>query len=369
MALDSVQESGWSPNWAIHPGEVLEEYLEARGLTQAEFARRADLTPKLVSTIIAGKNPVSADTAIAIERVLGTKAYIWTGLQSEWDLHQSRATQREEATDPAVTSWIQQFPIKELRSRGVLPSTTDVAATYDGLLKFFGVGSADGYKSRFERLVVQYRHSASHKSDQASLRAWLQLGEREASSLELAPYNADRFRAALRVIKSFTREQPTTFYPKLVSECSSAGVAVLAIKPLPKARLSGAARWLSSGNGVIQLSLRHKTNDHFWFSFFHEAAHLLLHKRDIVFADDDGGDGDASEAEADAFAEDVLVGRQRFQTFCHLNPRSRSEVRSFADEADVHPGIVVGMLQHHRCIPWSHLNDLKDRFEWADEPT
>jgi HTH-type transcriptional regulator/antitoxin HigA len=367
MAPDSVQQAEWSPKWAIHPGEILEEYLEARGLTQAEFARRADLTPKLVSTIIAGKNSVSAHTAIAIERVLGTKAYIWTGLQSEWDLYQSRAALREVVTEPAVIDWIDQFPIKELRLRGVLPTTNDVVSTYDGLLKFFGVGSAEGYRSRFERLAVQYRHSATHRSDPACLHAWLQLGEQEARNITLAPYNADRFRAALRTIKAFTREQPSIFYPKLVSECCSAGVAVLAVKPLPKTRLSGAARWLPSGNGAIQLSLRHKTNDHFWFSFFHEAAHILLHKRDVVFADDEGAGGDGVEEEADEFAEDALVGRERFELFCRTRPKSRVEVRGFADRTGVHPGIVVGMLQHHRCIPWSHMNDLKDRFEWADE--
>lgn len=366
MALASETESSWAPDWAVHPGEILEEHLEARGISQAEFARRADLTPKLVSTIIAGKNPVSADTAIALERVLGMKAYIWTGLQADWDLHQSREAQKEAADEPEVREWVQRFPTKELQARGILPQTSDVAALYDGLLKFFGVASADGYSARFGRLSVQYRHSATHRSDDACLNAWLQLGELEARKRSLAPYNAERFKGVLRLVRSWTREKPSEFFPKVVRECAGAGVAVVATKPLPKTRLSGAARWLDSDHAIIQLSLRHKTNDHFWFSFYHEAGHVILHKRDVVFADDDGARGDGAEIEADEFAEESLVGRERFQAFCRMRPRSGAEVLGFANEVGVHPGIIVGMLQHHRIISWSHLNGLKERFEWVN---
>jgi len=85
MATVIEERNGWAPDWATHPGEHLAEYLEARGWSQAEFARLADLTPKLVSEIINGKNPVTPDTAIKLERVLGLKDYIWLGLQRDWE--------------------------------------------------------------------------------------------------------------------------------------------------------------------------------------------------------------------------------------------------------------------------------------------
>ena len=84
--MATAQETSFQPNWAIHPGEMLEEYLETLGVSQAEFARSADLTPKLVNTILKRHNPVESDTALALERVTGTKAYIWMGLQKEWEL-------------------------------------------------------------------------------------------------------------------------------------------------------------------------------------------------------------------------------------------------------------------------------------------
>ena len=367
MARERIIAEDWSPNWAVHPGDVLEEHLEARELTQADFARRAGLTPKLVSTIVAGKNPITADTALAIERVLGVKAYIWTGLQSAWDLHQTREAQREAASEPSVRDWIAKFPIKELQALGILPKSDDTGAHYDSLLKFFGVGSVNGYHARFDRLSVQYRHSVAHQSEVACLHAWLQIGELKARDLPLKPFSADRFASALKTVRTLTRESPAMFFPKMVDECAHAGVAVVAVRPLPKTRLSGAARWLSSDRAIIQLSLRHKTNDHFWFSFFHEAGHVALHKHDIVFADDEGGKGDGAESEADAFAEETLVGRQRFADFSRTHPKARHEVIQFADRVEIHPGIVVGMLQHHGILPWAHLNDLKEKFVWSED--
>jgi len=366
MTSEMQTGSEWAPNWAIHPGELLEEHLETRGWTQAEFARRAGLTPKLVSTIISGKNPVSHDTAIALERVLGLRDYIWTGIQDRWDLHESRASAQEAASSPEVRQWLAQFPLKELQERGVVAKSRDLAVIFHGLLKFFQVGSIEGYSARFDNLAVQYRHSVAHKSQPACLAAWLQLGEIEASKLRLQSYDAGRFRQGLAQIRTLTTGNVEVFYPQMVETCANAGVALVAVPPLPKTRLSGAARWLGSGHAVIQLSLRHKMNDHFWFSFFHEAGHIMLHRQDTIFADDDGGEDGPIEKEADSFAEDMLVGTARLQTLCAQKPVSTAMVRQFADEIEIHPGIVVGMLQHHGCLPWSRLNELKDRFEWKD---
>ncbi|MEO0809480.1 MAG: helix-turn-helix transcriptional regulator, partial [Pseudomonadota bacterium] len=57
VAMDRQRE--WNPNWALHPGEHLEEHLEERNWSQAEFARFSGLSRKLVSEIINGKNPVT----------------------------------------------------------------------------------------------------------------------------------------------------------------------------------------------------------------------------------------------------------------------------------------------------------------------
>src|SRR5262249_40843936 len=127
------------------------------------------------------------------------------------------------------------------------------------------------------------------------------------------------------------------------------------------------AFWRHGTIPVIQQSLRHKTNDHFWFTFFHEAAHIILHSSRALYADDDDGRGGGAEQEANNFATDILIGRKVLADFIGKAPDSAEDIKTFAAKHDIHPGIIVGMLQHHGVIPWSHLNHLKARYDWSHD--
>ena len=63
---------------------MLEERLEAQGVSQAEFARRCGRSAKLISEIIAGKAPIEPETAVQFERVLGVDANIWLGIEKDY---------------------------------------------------------------------------------------------------------------------------------------------------------------------------------------------------------------------------------------------------------------------------------------------
>ena len=352
----------WQPDWATHPGEHLAEYLEERAMSQADFARVAGMTPKLVSTIVNGENPVTPDTAIKLERVLGLKAGIWLGIQKEWDLKQAR--QKEETED--VADWIKRFPLQELRKLGRLPDTHEIRPLLDGLLDLLGIGSPSAYKARVGALAVQHRRSAGGATSLEHEVCWLMLAEEKARLRKLPAFNRDEFQKSCQEIRTLTVTGPEEFEPKMRGLCSRSGVALVFQKPISKTCLFGAARWIDGDHPLIQMSLRMRSNDHFWWTFFHEAAHIVLHKGKN-FADDQNASGDGIEAEADAWAEETLVGHDRFRSFLAKRPRSRSEIVEFADRVGVHPGIVVGMLQHHRVLPFSHLNELKAHFIWADE--
>jgi HTH-type transcriptional regulator/antitoxin HigA len=361
MSGAAARREAFEPDWALHPGEHLAEHIESRGWSQAEFARLADVSPKLVSTIVNGTNPVTAETALKLERVLGMKASIWTGLQANWDLHQARVP--AEAAD--ASSFVSQFPIAELKSRGVLPDTSDMSKILDGLLLFFRIGSPHAYHARLANLAVRHRQSKAYVTNPNHVAAWLLLGERRARALDLPTFDVDKFTSAVREIRKLTVVGPEVFYPRMAEFCRRAGVAFVLEKPISKTCLFGSARWIDGDRAIIQMSLRMKSNDHFWWTFFHEAAHVTLH-RGKTFADDKGGEGDGFEDEADAWAEDVLVGSEHFNEFVATAPRSERAVSKFAASVGVHPGIVVGMLQHRGVIPFTHLNKLKARFEWKN---
>ncbi|MGO9483516.1 MAG: HigA family addiction module antitoxin [Rhodomicrobium sp.] len=364
MATIGQHKETWTSNWATHPGEHLEEYLDARGLTQAQLARIAGLTPKLISEIINKKNPVSPETAIALERVLGLKAYIWTGLQANWDLFQAR--QRAGQTATTHEAWLSRFPIKELKTRGVLPNTQDIGVQLDRLLHFLGVGRPEAYEAKLAGLAVQHRQSKSYTSSPDHVVTWLMLGEQKAQAIDLPPFDGGKFDAAVRRIRCLTREEPHVFEPKMKALCQDAGVALVFEKPISKTRLFGSARWLDGEHAIIQMSLRMKSNDHFWWTFFHECGHIALH-RGRNFADDQQAVGDGIEAEADIWAERILYGDDGLKRILAKPPRSRDAICRLAGEVELHPGIIVGMLQHHKAIPHGYLNGLKVKFDWTTE--
>ncbi len=237
------------------------------------------------------------------------------------------------------------------------------------LLAFFQVDSIDAWLARYSQANVAYRHSSSFKSSDAALATWLRLGEIEAERQECAEYNKNRFRRTVRTIRDLMREPIDEALQQTAGLCNEAGVALALVQPLPKTALSGAAWWLSPRKAVIQLTARHKSDDHLWFSFFHEAAHILLHNQKSIFVDETNevNEEDAEterEKEANEWASNILITKLAWEQFIAISPRSEHMVRAFSDKQGIAPGIVVGMLQHERILPWTHLNHLKVRWDW-----
>ena len=355
----------YRPDYAVPPGWILGERLETAGLSQAKFARLCGRSAKLVSEIINGKAPIEPRTAIQFERVLNVDSSIWLGLESAYQLHRAREVEAEAAI--ALIQWSKAFPLQELRRRGCIPEGISDAETVSALLAFFRVGSVEAWKAYCQRLSVAYRHSQSFGSDEASLVTWLRLGEMEAEARDCNAYSEAGFRRALHEIRSLTREPIESALARTDQLCAEAGIALVLVQPLPKTALSGAARWLSPRKAVIQLSARYKTDDHLWFSFFHEAAHILLHSKKQVFVEESDGAEDELEEEANAWASDFLIARDAWEEFVAMAPRTRRAVQSFAAEQGIASGIIVGRLQREGHVPWSHLNGLKVRLEWKSE--
>ena len=352
----------FSPDYAVPPGWILEERLEVEGISHAEFARRCGRSPKLISEIVSGKAPLEPGTALQFEKVLGVDAGIWLGIESDYRLHRAREAEARSAA--ASAKWVKAFPVGDLVKRGCFQQPGSDVDAVSKLLAFFRMGSVDAWTARYGLANVAYRHSPTFKSDEAALATWLRLGEIEAEGQECAEYNESRFKHAVRTVRGLTREPIVEALQQSATLCNEAGVALALIRPLPKTALSGAAWWLSPRKAVIQLSARHKSDDHLWFSFFHEAAHILLHSKKGIFVDGANGNGAEQETQANEWASNILVPRPAWEEFVATSPRSKQVVRAFADDQGIAPGIVVGMLQHKGVLPWTHLNGLKVRLAW-----
>lgn len=349
----------YSPDYAVPPGWVLEEHLATHDISQAELARRCGRSPKLISEIIAGRAPIEPSTALQLEMVLGVDATIWLGIEADYQLFQAREADARKARD--LVAWAKTFPTGDLVKRGAMDPPSSEGAIVQTLLSFFGVATKHAWDTKYGAAHAAYRHSPSFESDQPSLKTWLRLVEMDAEKRNCARYDEPRFRSALRQIRCLTRDPMPDAIQEARRLCSEAGVALAVVDPLPKVRLSGAAWWYRRGKPVIALTGRHRSDDHLWFSFFHEVAHLLLHSRREIFIDDLSPDGDDVEAQANAWAANFLLPRQHWRRFVASGVFGSNDVQEFAQDQGIAPGIVVGRLQHEGLIPWNHLNHLKKK--------
>lgn len=353
----------YEPDYAVPPGWVLEERLEAHEISHAEFARRCGRSPKLISEIIAGKAPIEPKTAVQFERVLGVDAGIWLGIESDYRLRQEREFEARKAEESV--EWAKGFPIAELVRRGVMAKPSSGADRVEKLLSFFGVASVEAWRAKYTSAQVAYRHSPSFSSDEPALTTWLRLGEIQAEQAEATDYSAAKFRRALAHIRESTASRSSAAVTDAFKLCLGSGVVLTIVKPLPRTSLSGAARWLTPRKALIQLSVRGMSDDHLWFSFFHEAAHLLLHSKKVVFIHEAKGKITDEDAQADTWASNFLVSPRAWEDFTTTSPLSERSVVRFAEDQGIAPGIVVGRLQYEGKLPWNRLNDMKACLEWV----
>ena len=349
----------YEPDYATPPGAIIAEFIEEQGMTQVELARRLGITTKHLNQLIGGSVSLSNELAIALERVTGTPARFWNALETNFQDLEAR--EREVDDLSADLPWLDELQMKELIARGHIPDRR--SRPIDQLrevLKFFGVAR----RSSFDDVCASaaYRKSKAYSSDQYAVAAWLRIGELEAADVQCEPFDKARFRAALKEIRGLTLlTDPDDWLPRLVKLGASAGVVVLLVPEIGKSRLSGAARWLTPEKALIQLSLRGRWAEAFWFTFFHEAAHVLLHSKKRTFIDD-GQSSDELEEEADRFSLDFLIPAEHLPRLATL--KTAAEVHAFSQAIGVGSGIVAGRLHKENMIPknWFNKADIHPRY-------
>lgn len=360
----------FAPDWVSPPGESILDIIEERGWTQSELSQRLGFSPKHVNQLIKGKVPLTEEAAIRLERVLGGTVGFWLAREARY---RERCARLEAAEKHAGwTDWLDALPIREMMAAGGIAKRRVDASSKPGLvedcLRFFGVASPDEWRAHYGEMQAAFRRSREEQSDVGAISAWLRMGEQVAERLDGPKYDRARFEAALAEIRALTVLDPEEFEPRLLGLFQEAGVAFVMLPAIPKAHVSGVARWLNPHRPLIQLSLYGKTNDKFWFTLFHEAAHVLLHakeKKSVYLDDPNKATMDSvEEREANEWAGNFLIPERHAEELSHL--RSKADVREFAQSIGIHPGIVVGRLQHDGLIDPSWMNGLRVSFRFRE---
>lgn len=288
----------------------------------------------------------------------------WLNLEANYQ--ESRARLAEEAQLEKHLDWLKRIPVAAMTRMGWLEKHRDKRQQLEAVLKFFGIASVGQWDDIWPNVAVAYRQHNKQEIYPEAVSAWLRQGELQAASIACAPFSKALFRQALDQIRKLTAEpEPALFVPALQCLAAQAGVAVVLVPALPKTGLSGATRWLNSEKAIIQLSLRYKSNDHLWFTLFHEAGHILLHGKKELFIEATNGMDDEKEEQANTFAAHELIPKKAFTAFICKGNFSKAGILSFAKAVGIAPGIVVCQLQHRGLLAMSHCNDLKVRYQWS----
>lgn len=361
---NSIQNQ-YIPDVVSPPGETLLEILEDRGMSQAELAERTGRPKKTINEIIKGKSALTPETALQLERVLDTPASFWNNREQNYRDWLARQEERKALAE--YIPWMKKFPVRAMIKMDWITEHSDPISQLEELLQYLGVASPVQWQTMLQG--TQWRQSPTFAADPTAVSSWLRQGEIQSGQIQCAPYDESRFRETLYQIRGLTTQLPKSFATQMTKLCAQAGVAVVFVPEIPGTHTCGATRWLTSTKAMIMLSLRYKTDDHLWFTFFHEAAHILLHgKREVFLEDDDEVSEDVrvKEEEANRFASDFLIPPEEFKRF---HPRgahiSHNDIIEFSQQLGIAPGIVVGRLQHDSIVPQQNLNGLKQHLQWV----
>lgn len=340
----------------FHPGEFIKEELEARGWSNIDLAEVMGRHPNQISLIVRGEQDITPETAKQLSAAFGTSAQLWLNLQSTFNLSQVASTNETVARRAKLYDL---YPVREMIKRGWIEHSDDIRVLEQRFGDFFEAG----------KTAIAY---AARKSTPGELttaeRAWLHRAYKLAPGVSAKPFSDIGFRNCLDVLKVFrTNAEDVRRVPSVLADY---GIRLLVIEALPKTAIDGVCFWLNRKSPVIVLSLRYDRIDNFWFTLMHELCHVK--NRDgledavtvdtFMFGKDAQPSEDKTEPEkkADAFASQFLVDQERLIKFiARVRPfYYKSKITNFATLIQVHPGLVVGQLQHRKVIDWSHNREM-----------
>jgi HTH-type transcriptional regulator / antitoxin HigA len=362
-----VRSTDFLPDWVSAPGDTVADILEERDISTVEFARRIGQPSEYARDLIRGRVRITSETAHRLEAVLGASATFWITRETQYREDLSRL--RREAPLEDEASWLSELPVRDMIRFGWIAPVRNLAEKVAECLRFFDVQDIRTWRNTYRDVMesAAFRTSPTFGSRQAAVATWLRRGEIEGESVACNPWDPKKFRAALTELRYLTRKKdPEIFIRELKRRCAECGVAVVIVRAPSGCRVSGATRFVSPTKALLLLSFRHLSDDHFWFTFFHEAGHLLLHSKKALFLEGISTISNKEETEANDFAACTLIPNEFQQEFLSLSADGR-EVMRFAKLAGVSPGIVVGQLQHLGKIRHNQLNNLRRRYTWGED--
>ena len=350
---------------AFHPGYYVAEIVEEMGITQAEFAARMGTTGKTLSNLINGQINLSNDLAQKLSIMMGSSVGFWLNLQKEFDENVIEINRQREFD--AQAEIVREIDYSYFEKVANLAPAKTTAEKVENLCRYFRI--ADLRILAKPDFLVNFRSAVpdTKVKNTINAQAWPQTALNFAASVETERFDGDKLKANLPEIRKMTFQEPEVFMPRLKQIFSECGVAFVLLPHLKNSGINGAVKWVNGDRAVLAMNDRRLYADTFWFSLFHETRHVLQQKTKSVFVSSDIQEmqavDDRLEKEADLFAQNYLIPPKAYRDFAPTRYTSDEEIAAFAEQIGIHPGIVVGRLQHDGIIAQNRCSSLKQKYQ------
>ncbi|RJX77851.1 ImmA/IrrE family metallo-endopeptidase [Pseudomonas sp. LS-2] len=354
----------FQPTWVSPPGETILDILSDREISPECLAKDIGFDVNNISALFNGKQEICEKLAHRLADAIGPDAQFWLTREQQYREDVSRIFRH---TSKAEDSWLAELPIKSMQAFGWISNSSSKSKKVIDCLDYFGIPNIDAWKDVSGEFVSQARFRTSQTFDQAvgATAAWVRFGETRSSKLVCKPWNKQKLLRSLDTIRAFTLiSEPKEFIPKLQEVLNNCGVALIIAKTPEGCPTSGVAKFTSKTKALIMLSFRYLSDDHFWFSLFHEIGHLVLHEQNSLFIDGEDFENTKEEEEANNFSALTLIP-ENFRKNMGAHATNYRSILKFSKAVGIAPGIVVGQMQHEGIVKSGHMNKLKVRYSWS----
>lgn len=331
---------------AFHPGYYIKEIVDGSGLTQEDFAKRLDTTPKNLSLLIRGEQSLSIDIAMKLSRMIGTSVNYWLNLQNVYDSLIAEFKSEKELIEERKI--FEYFDYKYFRDNYGLPDLSRHRnEQIKALRMFLNVATLTVLGKR--DMAVSFRSSAEGLTEAGTVKAntMVQIATNKALKIEAPRYNKKKFKEAVEYALTLTTNHDN-FYQLIRKSFLESGVIFVILPNIAGSKTNGATKKIGD-NIMLMVNDRRLNADSFWFTLFHEIGHIINGDYGISFEKEDG----EREEAANKFAEDSLIPIQQYQDFVEKGQFDLQSIKNFADSINRDPGIVLGRLQNDRKVDFN----------------
>jgi len=362
--IDYIQQT----NHAVHPSEILKDIIEDREITQKNLATKLGISLKHMSELVSGQVSFTTSMALKLAFVLDTPADTWLQLQANYDMIRSRLAiktqidQQYESEKDLLSEFTECY--SNLQAWDLVPKTLVRKDRYTNILDFFAIPSLQLLSNNYQ--LAKFRKGAN-EPDSRSVAGWLRYGEKQFDELSLKdPFNISKFKQSLEAIKGLTNMPISKASRELVRICAEAGVVVVFTPYFTKTHINGSTRWIVPSRPLIQLSERNKRSDALWFTFFHEAAHIILHSKKQSYINWDSVEEETNlleERAADEYAKNFMIPLAKYEAFLSSNSFNFQDIIMFSRSLNIGSDIVAGRLAYENKIGWPVANQFFKRIK------